>query len=1659
MPMDEESDGVVDVSGTSNNGTVSGNAVYTSSGQVGGAMAFDGSGDYINVGSSSTLKFSLTDHFTVSAWINVSGTGERQIVANSTGSAPGYQFRVRSTGAVRFILVQDGSNFRYSDTSVLSAGWHHVVGVWNGSSLTTYVDGTLSSTTGSTGTVTNITSTSNTFIGTRPGLTNYFNGSIDEVQIYPRALSIEQIQSLCANGDAGGDGNCTNGVASGGGEPGPQTIMAEEISLGEQWGLTVRPITTSSGALGSTASAGYNVTILGELEAGDVAISNAVSGNIGVDQNIDSTFTEPSPWTGTLGYRWQVDAGSGYENFAVLNLPSDDLSDNLLRDISGEGNHGTPVNSPVLVSGQVGQSLSFNGTDQYVSLPTTGIFDGLDTFTVSAWVRPDVGYAAGDYRAIYYVSDGGSNNLVLQTDVFSGEVRLYMFGVLCQTSGYALAEEEWTHVVGTYDGSNQRIYIDGVLAETCATTGTMTDTGVPKNIGRYEGGGQYFPGEIDELQLYPRTLSAEQIAYLYADGAAGNSGPTKVSYQETTSGDDWKLFNYEINSSADIGGAIEATNSPVTITTPTVDVVAGSNTGNTGDIDLAFTCTASDSTKRTIEITYDVDADASYNHPMTITSLPSGASAEIQATKTVLFNIPCNSGTSNNSITWASDDDGVAMLTTKAIRVRYSLVDITDSAPSDNTSSSFNVSNSLSFTVNAGTATLDIENDLTTSVTGLGTEYTAAYQWQVDSGSGFAPMMMLNMPMDEESDGVEDLSGNNYDGVLAGAGVYTSSGKVGGAMSFSGTDSQITVADNALDSLFDRDDSFSISAWVKSSAGSYQWIVSKITTGNVGFNFYMETGGQLAFSLVANGSTYSARRGAISVRDNTWHHVVGTYDGSGRVVGIRLYVDGVEQTYTTIGSDNLGLSSISNTQNLEIGGRSFNDFHYNGSIDEVQIYPRVLTQEQITHLYNDGAAGVAGPRTWDELELDFGSTYDLDLYPIDTVGAVYAAIGDSFKDPDTGVEITDSTFTGTAVCLNAGSQHSSCSSPDSSADLEDDTYSYAAGLTGAQKGIRHWVVDQDGAGGGAAEDYASLVMPFNIRQTQRDFSGGGHNGLLRGAKTLDSASCKVGRCVDLSGSGDRVEIDDFQEVGNSGTELTVMAWVKWSGGSEMHVVSHYDYGNTQSSWTIGGHPSATTKMRVIAVNDGSYTANNGTLDFYSSVTAWDNTWHHVAFTFDHGLLKLYIDGVRDTNVTKASNGPFPALHNSTAKIAVGGMYNNGSFSNESNGLVDELMIFPRVLSAEQIAQIYSDSNAGNFGLNTVLAEEYTASTNIWSLPSSVTKITQSGIIGDSVVSSNTVTVSDTFASSGAVCLGAGSVPGSCPSATSTLNVGQALTTKIDNLPAGSTGAYRWAKNSSNVEAINIPFNKGQTQYDLSGNAQDGTVTGGAGYVPSGKVGGALEFDGASGYVNRTLSSNYSTEGTISFWFKPDAVNVEQYLTFYGTEVAGTARSMALLATGKLLFVGWTADIANIQPSSAVSTFSVGQWYHVAYTWRGEDGVVVYVNGVEAYTGASTRARATLGLNPVTTHNLYLGRRPAGSYFRGLLDEFQMYGTALNPGQIAALCNAGDSDGDCSDGIDAGQGVSGPLQIVDGDYFWRRVVFGSPYALKLEWSDRRIQNFC
>jgi Ca2+-binding RTX toxin-like protein len=160
------------------------------------ALKFDGTDDHVRVADSNDFDFG-TGSFTVSAFVKT-GTGDTSVLGNFDATQRGWGLYLYDSGRVNFFAYGSaGANDTSFGAPVLDEGWHHVAGVYtrSGASLTIdmYVDGVLVGS--NTSTVGDITSSSDLLLGHYLGQPHY-DGVLDDVRVYDRALSANEIPSL-----------------------------------------------------------------------------------------------------------------------------------------------------------------------------------------------------------------------------------------------------------------------------------------------------------------------------------------------------------------------------------------------------------------------------------------------------------------------------------------------------------------------------------------------------------------------------------------------------------------------------------------------------------------------------------------------------------------------------------------------------------------------------------------------------------------------------------------------------------------------------------------------------------------------------------------------------------------------------------------------------------------------------------------------------------------------------------------------------------------------------------------------------------------------------------------------------------------------------------------------------------------------------------------------------------------------------------------------------------------------------------------------------------------------------------------------------------------------------------------------------------------------
>ena len=177
-------------------------------------------------------------------------------------------------------------------------------------------------------------------------------------------------------------------------------------------------------------------------------------------------------------------------------------------------------------------------------------------------------------------------------------------------------------------------------------------------------------------------------------------------------------------------------------------------------------------------------------------------------------------------------------------------------------------------------------------------------------------------------------------------------------MEMDGVDEYIDCGNDAsLD--FERTDSFSISYWFnKNTATSMRGITRASPLNDIGYNTtLLDTG--VRCQIVSSGPNQISKDFTITINALTWYYLTMTYDGSSDESGLKIYINGVEVTNTTVITNTLS-NSITNSNTFNIGttGQKITGALFYGKIDEVSVWNKELTQTEVTEIYNKGRINV-----------------------------------------------------------------------------------------------------------------------------------------------------------------------------------------------------------------------------------------------------------------------------------------------------------------------------------------------------------------------------------------------------------------------------------------------------------------------------------------------------------------------------------------------------------------------------------------------------------------------------------------------------------------------------------------------------------------------------
>ncbi len=411
------------------------------------SMEFDNvANNSISLGNTLTNGFS---ELTVSVWANFSSLpgALRGLISKDLTNQRSFEIRY-NTGGVNFIVSTNGSQISsssvYPKSSINIGQWYHFVGVYDGSNILFYVDGTLIGTpTALTGSLQNTTSELNIGLRSASSTNSTFDGKIDQVSIFDYALP--------ATG--------TNSVA---------TLYGGGTAVTNPMSLSPKPVAY--------------------YQLGDQSVSTGPSADYLVPNN------------SLQDYVFDFDGTDDYIDF---------------------------INGSTMARGQ---EISYS------------VWANLDSFggeiignKNSSNLGTGLNFAAGNL--IFQLGDGSNDSW--------NNSRI--------TLGNYVNTGEWFHIIGTFDGTNAKIYINGVERNNWTPTQPFTISGWNNNfqIGkRADQVSSFMNGRLSNVAFWNSGLTLSQVTTIYNNGSPADISllnPVswwKLNAQDTFDGTDWTIKDY-----------------------------------------------------------------------------------------------------------------------------------------------------------------------------------------------------------------------------------------------------------------------------------------------------------------------------------------------------------------------------------------------------------------------------------------------------------------------------------------------------------------------------------------------------------------------------------------------------------------------------------------------------------------------------------------------------------------------------------------------------------------------------------------------------------------------------------------------------------------------------------------------------------------------------------------------------------------------------------------------------------------------------------------------------------------------------------------------------------------------------------------------------------
>jgi hypothetical protein len=1200
---------VRDISKYGNNGTFVSSIAINSSGRFGNATHNDGVNGYIRVPYNEIFNVG-TGGFSVSAWIYRLPDERTNLrvfsLSGGNDDDGGFAFFGSDT-SLSFIV--GNTSVRKSSSATISVGeWTHVVGAVNDTKVMIFKNGVLAD--NDPRPDGQLNDSEPICIGDNQcGNSVEWNGSIDEVIFFNRSLSANEVAMLY---NASANEYYRN-----------FTGLSEATHTFDAYAVDMSGNLNDSESRTIDVDFGPFINYVAPTPASTDSHTDS-SAEINFSMDDESLTTIVFNWNGTNFTLMDKDLVLFYnfDNRSELNEAYNGTNGSLIINVATGKNNATLFTGSdgdfvYNLTGKYGGAFEFSGARDYLAADgITAEIAGGD-ISIEAWFKTTL----GSDTIVAINTNSGGNRLGVESDrVFDATNASDQFYNADTLDG------EWHHVVVShFDSANYNaVYIDGVLDINISLASTIADDDLFSIGQEWDAAvpSGFFNGPIDDVRIWNRSLYTNEVEQLYM------SSLTKYNMSL------WNLY-----------------------TNRTLNATAGLSAGNYtfyGCVNDGFTGDCE------VERSVNVTGVSEFVAPVVTLNFPLNGQLLSDEDLPINFNVSLNENGSVdysldggvNNYTMGSTDEGSGF----GLLFNHSNTSIGDgsytfSVYAQDLSSNRNFTASDTFRFDGTAPNLTFQGDTPANgstqghnsiVINLSTRDQEDHYAFVDSDNSLVGWWR----MDDTNNATEvrDLSGYGNNGTLINETKINNTGKFGNASHYDGIGDYIFVPYNGALNITEE---ITISAWIKRlEFDNYMGIVAKTNGASWDYDFYL--GKPSNSEVVYFGNDVLDVASNTIINDSLWHHIVITRNAT---YNTTFYLDGVND-----GEGHLPNSFADSGFDVWVGKEGPSS-EFNGSIDDVLVFNRSLSANEVAMLYN--ASVNEYYRNFTGLS---ESAHTFDAFAVDIAGN----LNDSESRTVTIDKFPEISYVGpTPLSTDA----------DTNASIEINFSIVESGVDGIVfnwNGTNITLMDKD------------LVLFYNFDNRSdlgeddtlvTDLSGKSNNGSVNNS-VVNYTDCQYGNCYTFDGIGDSVFVGDpadgsldFGDEAN----FTISAWIKQdiTGVSNTFLRKADATDWAGYSFTVWGGLYA-------YISDGS------TDYFLTGPTQLGTDWSHGVFQREGSTLRFYLNGVQDVVNISSFSGSI-----ATASSLYIGKYAGSEVT--FNGTIDDVMIWNRSLSKAEVEQLYMTS--------------------------------------------------------------------------------------------------------------------------------------------------------------------------------------------------------------------------------------------------------------------------------------------------------------------------------------------------------------------------------